>query len=512
MLQRINKYEVEQELNDRWGWLCEDIENSNSRLDTMIYLENSYKEMVKQNLLPQNFLTDLINEEILTEAPQNSKMVGDYVIPKIMFPLIRRVMPELFATKLVSTQPLQAPTGIIYYITYNYSNTKGEITKGDEFSAAPQQTTPGYATWYTSEKIGPFNSGAAVEATDLVVSSGNKITEFLGTSVDEFTIKRFEVYNLNTGKAVPVIYNPSGSGSTISYNLANGNITIAGTLIEEAPDPTTGRTGAKPIAEGDLLRVFLVYDQESSKKIPEMEFGINYMTAQTQERKMKIRWTKEAEQDFQAYHKIDVEDELVKATSIQMDYEIDRQVIRFIDDTIITELSYMHDWANDVSGTGGNNTHGNYLDRHRALAQKIYFASTQIAAFNHLGAANWAVVSPQVAALLFMLPEWKSGEISGTGKQSFYNAGYLGNGNIAVYVDPNRVGAQASEITLGFKSNDETFGAGVVFSPYASWVSNTITHPENFDSIRGFFNRYALTRTPRSEYNYGKLIINNYLG
>jgi hypothetical protein len=498
----IDREAYEQELESRWSWISEDIEDSDLRTNTNIVLENSYREMVKQGFLKRGLL-----EEVLTEAPVKSNAVGDYVIPKVMFPLIRRVMPELMANKLVSTQPLTAPTGIIYYITYQYSNTKGNISKLDEFSANPQQTSPAFATWYTSEKIGPFEAEAATADTDIVIDGGQKITDFLGTDLTGYRIKRFEVVNLTTGKGVPVIYDATGN-ATISFVAATGEITISGSLVEDTPISISSRT--KPIAVGDKVFVFLVYDQESSNKIPEMEFTINYMTANTTERKLKIRWTKEAEQDMQAYHKIDVEQELVKVASIQTDYEVDRELMRFIDSVIIPELTFSHDWANDNYGVGGNNTRGNYLDRHRALAQKLYFASTQIAAYNHLGPATWAVCSPQVAALLMMLPDWQGSEISGK-KSTFYNAGYLGNGSLTIYVDPNRVGAQANEITLGYKSDDSTYGAGIVYSPYANWMTNTIVQPDNFDNIRGFFSRYALTKVIRSCYSYAKVIINNYM-
>ena len=255
------------------------------------------------------------------------------------------------------------------------------------------------------------------------------------------------------------------------------------------------------------FKAFLVYDQEGSSFIPEMEFHIDHMNVETTERKLKVRWTKEAEQDMMAYHKIDVEQELVKVAAVQTNYEIDREVLRFIDDHIIAELSQSHNWTDD-SATTGNNTQGNYLDRHRCLAQKLYASCTKVATFNHLGPCDWAVSSPKIAAVLQMLPDWKAGEIS-NGKTTYYNAGALGNGSLAIYVDPNRTGGQEDEITLGYKSKDSTYGAGVVYSPYANWMSGTVVNPDNFNNIRGFFNRYALSMAPRGQYNYARVTINN---
>ena len=491
--------EYENQLHNRWAFITEDIKDAEARLNTELVLENSYKYMVNQGQLPASFLENYLAEDVIEEAPQLSGAVGDYVIPKVMFPIIRRVMPDLIANKLVSVQPIQQPTGVIYYITYDYSDTKGTITAGDEFSGNPQQTTPAYATWYSSEKIGPFT--ATVAAADVDTTAGNSvdfgaqvgITDFLGTDSSAYKIKRFEVYNKTSGKGVATVY--GGSSDTVTYDGATGDIVVA------VP-------GASMVADVDNnFEVFLVYDQEGSSNIPEMEFHIDHMNVNTTERKLKVRWTKEAEQDMMAYHKINVEQELVKVAAVQTNYEIDREVMRFIDDHIIADLTYTHDWANDSASTG-NNTQGNYLDRHRCLAQKLYAACTKVATFNHLGPCDWAVCSPKVAAVLQMLPDWKAGEIA-SGKSTFYSAGALGNGTLSIHVDPNRTGGQEDEITLGYKSKDSTYGAGVVYSPYTNWMSTTVVNPDNFNQVRGFFNRYALTMCPRGKYNYARVTIDN---
>jgi len=492
----IEREEYENQLNERWSWITEDIADAEERLDTQLVLESSYATMIQEGLLPKGYLEDyILSEDVLEEAPQMSGSVGDYVIPKVMFPMIRRVFPELIANKLVSVQPIQTPTGVIYYIHFDYSNTKGTIKAGDEYSGNIQQTNPAYATWYSSEKIGPFTKVVAGTAgTDATVDFGAQtgITEFLGTNPAEYKIKRFEVYNKTTGKAIATIY--GGAHDNVTFDAATGQIEVS--------------VPGAAIVDGDNeFEAFLVYDQEGTKKIPEMEFGIDHMNVTVKERKMKARWTKEAEQDMQAYHKIDVEQELIKVIGSQTNYEIDREILTFIDDHIIPELSFTHDWTDDAATTG-NNTQGNYLDRHRCLAQKLYAAGTKVATFNRLAPCDWAVCSPKVAATLQMLPDWKAGEISNH-KSTFYNAGTLGNGTMTFYVDPNRTGNMEDEITEGFKSKDSTYGAGVVYSPYANWLSKPMQHPENFDEIRGFFSRYALTMCPRGEYNYSRVRVSN---
>jgi len=508
-MNKEKRAEAEKNLIERWNWLTESIQDYDTKLNTSIVLENSYDSMIQENQLNEGWLESMLNEEQLNEAPTTSTAVGTNLIPKVMFPMIRRVFPSLIANQLVSVQPISGPTGVIYYIIYTFTNEKGAINAGDEYSALPQQQLPGYATYYSSEKIGPFEQTIATSGSDTSVSAGSDITSFLGTTGTDFNLKRIEVYNKSTPNmnqfATSMLAMGSGAptwaGNTnVYYDYTNGVV-----YLRDVADNNPG-TADVPWSAGTDVVVFVVYDQEASSKIPEMEFSIGSDTVETTERKLKIRWTKESEQDMRSFHKIDVESELVKTASMEMNYEIDREVITFIGDSVISDLSFLHDWTADAPATG-NNASGNFLDRHRALAQKIYQVSAKIAQYNRQGPASWMVTSPQVGALISMLPDFR-GEIAG-GTFNVFEAGKLGNG-MKVYVDPNRHGAQASEILLGYKSNTTTYGAGVVYAPYTNWMSNTVTHPDNFNSIRGFFSRYALKLVPRGQFFYGKVNLLHY--
>lgn len=499
-LDRNARLQEEKGLVENWSWLTEGIETYEEKLNTSIVLQNSYETMVQEGQISDGWLESLLNEEeVLNEAPTKAGAVGDNVIPRVLFPVIRRVMPGLIANDLVSVQPITARTGVIYHIAYQFSDEKGNIVSGDEYSGTGQTAKqgPGFSTFYSSEKIGPFEATVAADGGNTTIVTGNRIKNFLGTVAADFKVKRIEVYNKATGQSFKTVVDTVSNSvtfavpySNVGYDLDAGDI-----LLLNAADANA------PWAAADEVIVYLVYDQEGSSKIPEMEFSIGSQTVETNQRKLKVRWTKEAEQDMKAYHKIDVESELVKVASMEMNYEIDRELLTYISDITPAELSFLHGWKDDAAVTG-NNTTGNYLDRHRALAQKIYLVAAKIAQYNRQGPASWMVVSPQVGAVISMLPNFK-GEIAG-GTFNVFNAGSLGNG-MKVYVDPNRNGAQSGEIQLGYKSSNTTYGAGVVYSPYVNWMSDVVTHPDNFNSIRGFFSRYAITEVERGKWFYGKL-------
>ena len=267
--------EVEKELKNRWGWLTEDIADEDSRLNTQIVLESSYKEMVKQGALPRGWLEEQLDAEgVLTEAPQMSGAVGDYVIPKVMFPMIKRVMPDLIANKLVSVQPLSAPTGVIYYIVNSYSNTKGNVKAGDEFSGNPMQTTPAYSVFYSSEKIGPFVKEATAGNVTFTKDDLKQVYDFLENG-DE--LKRFEVFDKVAGRAVNAEDAFKAYGSVADKTKG---ITIDASKFAKNKD---GKV---------VVQLFVVYNQEGTSRIPEMEFGIEHQNINTTERKLKVRWTR----------------------------------------------------------------------------------------------------------------------------------------------------------------------------------------------------------------------------
>ena len=158
-LDKNARLQEEQNMVNNWSWLTEGIENKDDVINTSIVLQNSYESMIQEGQLAEGWLESLLNEEELNEAPNLSTNVGTNVIPKVLFPVIRRVMPSLIANQLVSVQPIAARTGVIYNISYNFTDTKGGINSGDEYSGSAQtsQQGPGFATWYSSEKIGEFN-------------------------------------------------------------------------------------------------------------------------------------------------------------------------------------------------------------------------------------------------------------------------------------------------------------------------------------------------------------------
>ena len=62
----------EKQLTERWNWLVDDISDHDTRLNTMIVLENSYKKMVSDGIISEHWLEDVILREDEDETLEDS--------------------------------------------------------------------------------------------------------------------------------------------------------------------------------------------------------------------------------------------------------------------------------------------------------------------------------------------------------------------------------------------------------------------------------------------------------
>jgi hypothetical protein len=51
----------------------------------------------------------------------------------IEFPIIRRVFPNLIANDIISVQPMSLPSGLLFYMDYQYGKTTPYISKDFNF-------------------------------------------------------------------------------------------------------------------------------------------------------------------------------------------------------------------------------------------------------------------------------------------------------------------------------------------------------------------------------------------
>ena len=125
-----------QSVSAKWSPLLEGIENPYHRGVMGILYENQMDHLKS------------LNEETLSTG------VGSFT--KYIFPILRRVFPNLIANQIVSVQPMTAPVGGIFTYEYKYGDTKGNVTQN-------QNLIENFNRYYSSEYIDAETRVAAVD-------------------------------------------------------------------------------------------------------------------------------------------------------------------------------------------------------------------------------------------------------------------------------------------------------------------------------------------------------------
>ena len=210
-------------------------------------------------------------------------------------------------------------------------------------------------------------------------------------------------------------------------------------------------------------------------------------------RKLSARWTFEAAQDAQAMHGIDVEAEIMAALAQEITVEIDQEILASLRSLSGTTYSF-----NQAAVSGTATFVG---DEHAALAVMINRAANLIAQRTRRGAANWAVVSPEV---LTVLQSATTSAFARTTEGTFEaptNTKFVGtlNGAMKIYVDS--YAGTGTDVLIGYKGTSEA-DAAAFYCPYVPLMSSgVILDPATFEPVVGFMTRYGyveLTNTASS--------------
>ena len=117
------------------------------------------------------------------EAPYGG--YGDYYLPNVVMPMLRRIMPDLIANDLVGVQPLNGPVG--YALAYRpIYGQDGQVGVGNLTSDAEIGFNPTDARWTGKELTGdaPAGDNLTASADAWKAYAGNGIAKWLGAGQD----------------------------------------------------------------------------------------------------------------------------------------------------------------------------------------------------------------------------------------------------------------------------------------------------------------------------------------
>ncbi|MFW6122248.1 MAG: hypothetical protein ACOC80_15300 [Petrotogales bacterium] len=429
-----------EKLLDKWDPMISHIKSERKQNLTAKLLENEEKWFNKQ-MLTESGVASEAGAGCL-DGTVNQAVDGTQGIAKYMgiaMPLVARVFPELITNDLVGVQPMFTPVGLAYALRYRY-------TSGD---AAGVEA--GYNTVYTQYSGSEDITGATDNAA--VARYGNHST-IGNTLIQDIT------GNLTQG--------------------ANSYLTQDGERLDTNGKVCGGETG----------------------NIREMGLTIEKKEITAHTRKLKARWTLEAQQDLANMHNVDVEEELTDLLAYEIAAEIDleiknRIIVRAVQGGILT-------WNYGTVGEADGNADGRWeQEKFRTLYTLLLKASNEIAVATRRGAGNFVIASPGVVAAIESLDNFLISPVAASLNTEVSGVAKVGTlGRFTVYRDSFAAEDYAVVGYKGPKDND----AGIIYAPYVPVMFSRTTQVESFQPVIGVMTRYGICDNLFGAENYYRFI------
>ena len=485
--------------------------------------------------------------QLVKEASSTGTTAGSEEWAGVALPLVRRIFAEFAAKEFVSVQPMNLPSGLIFYLDFKYGTAQpgfdadNNSRVGDPFgtpnaddsmfgvtstandpfgglygagrfgysineaSATSAATTASAASAgsgsvnfdsnYTANLSGysvVYVSTASLSNPDLtavrsfIITSGSAITEAMN-------LPAFTKFNASTGKIEFVVSASAGLNGTTAYTVK---------YSKQPTDITRGDFEDNLGAAGNGYNTDI--------DIPEINLEMQSEPIVAKTRKLKAVWTPEFAQDLNAYHSIDAEAELTSMLSEYVSMEIDLEIL----DMLIAAAPTTEYWSavnneqwngtgfTQTSATTGGfyNTQGGWF---QTLGTKLQKVSNAIHQKTLRGGANFLVTSPAVATILESIPGFAA-DTDGTKMEFAAGVQKIGaiNNRYTVYKNPYM---KENVILMGFRGA-QFLETGAVFSPYIPLIMTPLVYdPVNFTPRKGVMTRYA-KKVVRPEF-YGKVYV-----
>ena len=457
----------------------------------------------------------------------------------IALPLVRKVFGQIAAKEFVSVQPMNLPSGLVFFLDFQYGTTKNPFTSGDsmygntsanfgntstgalygagrftystnQFSASAQTATATSASYANVNFDSNFSASVlAGEIKKLTVSTGS-LTDFDTLAVRGFLINSGSVTDAKVLQEFTQINGANiefyVTASTAEISTLNDFVVYYNKLTKDNArgDFEAGASYAVPNAES-----------ESTIVIPQINVQMRSEAIVAKTKKLKAQWTPEFAQDLNAYHSLDAEAELTAVMSEYISLEIDLEILDMLIESAAAGTEYWSAVSNEfinasntaftglsVAAGGYYNTQGQWF---QTLGTKMQKLSNIIHQRTLRGGANFCVVSPTVATILESIPGFASTSNGDVTVASYaFGVQKMGqiNNRYTVYKNPYM---KENTILMGFKGS-QFLETGAVFAPYIPLIMTPLVYdPETFVPRKGLLTRYA-KKMVRPEF-YGKIYV-----
>jgi hypothetical protein len=475
----------------------------------------------------------------------------------IALPLVRKVFGQIAAKEFVSVQPMNLPSGLVFFLDFQYGTTKNPFTSGNSMygnrnasSTTPFSTTAaagglygaGRFTYSTNQFSASATATAATASwgatgynSDLSasVSAGNvkalSIATFTASVAPTADLDGIRGFFLVSGSQVTAantfaeytIYNPTTDTLTFYVTASTAQLAAlnAFTLFFNKKTADNARGDFEDPTNSNLPTYSTPNAQSASTiAIPEINISMQSQAITAKTKKLKAVWTPEFAQDLNAYQNLDAEAELTNIMSEYISLEIDMEILDMLIESVpSTNIEYWTAQNNGVyngnadtgftfpsstTQTGFFNTQGQWF---QTLGTKLQKLSNKIHQLTLRGGANFMVVSPTVATIIESIPGFAANSNGDAADMEYafgvQKAGQF-NSRYTVYKNPYMT---ENTILVGFRGK-QFLEAGAVFAPYIPLIMTPLIYdPNTFTPRKGLLTRYA-KKMLRPEF-YGKVFI-----
>lgn len=482
-------------------------------------------------------------KQLLDEATQTGTSAGSEEWSGVALPLVRRIFGEIAAKEFVSVQPMNLPSGLVFFLDFKYGSSQGfegqyggkslfggtNVTgSATNFGRTNAATNGLYGESRYTYSINDGHGGIAPSATTFASASwadcgfdtnlsasvaANQIAKItftqanLDSTADLTAVRAFNVLSTGVVSTVNQFNYASGTNITLFISASKtgmGAIAAASSSIDYSVVPQAYNRG-----DFEDKTAPSAGNTTTALDIPEIDLELKSEAIVAKTRKLKAVWTPELAQDLNAYHSIDAEAELTSMLSDYISLEIDLEILDMLKSNALTTDYWSATIGEEYSaqsGTWTSATNGQFYQKntwYQTLGIKLNKVSNKIHQLTLRGGANFIVASPDVCTILESTPGFMA---SSDKDATQFAAGVTSVGAISnrytVYKNPYMT---SNEILLGYRGNN-FLETGAVYAPYVPLIMTPLVYdPQNFTPRRGVMTRYA-KKMVRPEY-YGKIYI-----
>ena len=482
--------------------------------------------------------------QLIDEASQVQTSANSEEWSGVALPLVRKIFGELAAQEFVSVQPMNLPSGLIFYLDFKYGTAQAGFTSGNDVFGVTSGSGDPTAGLYgagrfaysandvasaaqsvhaSSVASGTYTTGS-VSFQDIdfepdlsaSMASGNTVDNGLmkiNTAVAALTnpdlegIRAFTVSGSGFDEFFPAFTKLNAAEDEISFIVRKSVAGVSGDLVINFHKQPTD------ITRGDFEATASGTGAESDAGIPEIDIQMRSIPIVAKTRKLKAVWTPELAQDLNAYHSVDAEAELTSLLSEYVSMEIDLEILDMLraNATAKTERysAKVGFEFNSTTGifeeTSANSNAYTKGEWFQTLGNKIQSVSNAIHQKTLRGGANFIVVSPEVATILESIPGYATASDGDASANQYamgvQKAGLLNN-RFTVYKNPYQF---ENVILVGFRGSN-FLETGAVYAPYVPMIMTPLVYdPTNFTPRKGVMTRYA-KKIVRPEF-YGLVVV-----